>query len=331
MATFDVLCIGNAIVDILSRTDDSFLETNGIVKGAMNLIDAERAELLYGRIAGPATEMSGGSAGNTAAGVASLGGRSAYFGKVATDHLGRVFAHDIRAQGVAFDTRPLEKGSPTARSMIFVTPDGERSMNTYLGACVELGPEDVETSKVSDAKVTYFEGYLWDPPRAKEAIVMASKIAHEKKRQMAMTLSDPFCVDRYREEFLELMRSRTVDIVFANEDEAKSLYKTQSLETAIASMRMDCALSIITRSEKGAVVVTPDQTLTVPAIEIDALVDTTGAGDLYAAGFLYGYTNERSLEDCARLGSLAAGLIIQQMGPRPQLSLQAAAGQAGLV
>jgi len=263
--------------------------------------------------------------------VASLGGRSAYFGKVATDHLGRVFAHDIRAQGVAFDTRPLEKGSPTARSMIFVTPDGERSMNTYLGGCVELGPEDVETSKVSDAKVTYFEGYLWDPPRAKEAIVMASKIAHEKNRQMAMTLSDPFCVDRYREEFLELMRSRTVDIVFANEDEARSLYKTKSLETAIASMRMDCALSIITRSEKGAVVVTPDQTLTVPAIEIDALVDTTGAGDLYAAGFLYGYTNDRSLEDCARLGSLAAGLIIQQMGPRPQLSLQAAASQAGLV
>ncbi|KAB2681840.1 MULTISPECIES: adenosine kinase [Brucella/Ochrobactrum group] len=331
MATFDVLCIGNAIVDILSRTDDSFLETNGIVKGAMNLIDADRAELLYSRIAGPATEMSGGSAGNTAAGVASLGGRSAYFGKVAADHLGRVFAHDIRAQGVAFDTRPLENGSPTARSMIFVTPDGERSMNTFLGACVELGPEDVETSKVSDAKVTYFEGYLWDPPRAKEAIVMASKIAHEKNRQMAMTLSDPFCVDRYRGEFLELMRSRTVDIVFANEDEAKSLYKTKSLETAIACMRMDCALSIITRSEKGAVVVTPDQTLTVPAIEIDALVDTTGAGDLYAAGFLYGYTNDRSLEDCARLGSLAAGMIIQQMGPRPQVSLQAAASQAGLV
>ena len=331
MATYDVLCIGNAIVDILSRTNDAFLETNGIVKGAMNLIDAERAELLYSRIAGPATEMSGGSAGNTAAGIASLGGRSAYFGKVATDHLGRVFAHDIRAQGVAFDTRPLENGSPTARSMIFVTPDGERSMNTFLGACVELGPEDVETSKVSDAKVTYFEGYLWDPPRAKEAIVMASKIAHEKKRQMAMTLSDPFCVDRYREEFLELMRSRTVDIVFANEDEAKSLYKTQSLETAIAAMRMDCGLSVITRSEKGAVVVTPDQTLTVPAIEIDALVDTTGAGDLYAAGFLYGYTKERSLEDCARLGSLAAGLIVQQMGPRPQHSLQSAASKAGLI
>ncbi len=331
MATFDVLCIGNAIVDILSRTDDAFLETNGIVKGAMNLIDADRAELLYSRIAGPATEMSGGSAGNTAAGVASLGGRAAYFGKVATDHLGRVFAHDIRAQGVAFDTRPLEQGSPTARSMIFVTPDGERSMNTFLGACVELGPEDVETSKVADAKVTYFEGYLWDPPRAKEAIVMASKIAHEAGREMAMTLSDPFCVDRYRDEFLDLMRQRTVDIVFANEDEALSLYQTKSLETAIALMRMDCKLSIITRSEKGAVIVTPDQTLAVPAIEIEELVDTTGAGDLYAAGFLYGYTKDRSLEDCARLGSLAAGLIIQQMGPRPLLSLEAAASQAGLI
>ncbi|MBV2142318.1 adenosine kinase [Falsochrobactrum sp. TDYN1] len=329
MATFDVLCIGNAIVDIIARTDDAFLETNGIIKGAMNLIDADRAELLYSRM-GPATEMSGGSAGNTAAGIANLGGRAAYFGKVATDHLGRIFAHDIRAQGVAFDTRPLEKGTPTARSMIFVTSDGERSMNTYLGACVELGPEDVETSKVADARVTYFEGYLWDPPRAKEAIVLAAKIAHEHGRQIAMTLSDPFCVDRYRNEFLDLMRSRTVDLVFANEDEAKSLYQTGSLDEAVEAMRKDCPLSIITRSENGAVVVTSDQTIKVPAIEIDKLVDTTGAGDLYAAGFLYGYTKERSLEDCARLGSLAAGTIIQQMGPRPLMSLQALAGQAGL-
>lgn len=331
MATFDVLCIGNAIVDIISRTEDAFLETNGIIKGAMNLIDGDRAELLYSRIKGQVTEMSGGSAGNTAAGVASFGGRAAYFGKVATDHLGRVFAHDIRAQGVAFDTRPLEKGTPTARSMIFVTPDGERSMNTYLGACVELGPEDVETSKVADSKVIYFEGYLWDPPRAKEAIVLASKIAHEHGRKVAMTLSDPFCVDRYRDEFLDLMRKGTVDIVFANEDEAKSLYQVKSLDEAISAIRKDCALSIITRSEKGAVVVTEDQTLEVPAIEIQELIDTTGAGDLYAAGFLYGYTNDRSLEDCARLGSLAAGMIIQQMGPRPLANLQAIAVQAALI
>ncbi|GLU27637.1 adenosine kinase [Brucella sp. NBRC 12950] len=331
MATFDVLCIGNAIVDIISRTEDAFLETNGIIKGAMNLIDGDRAELLYGRIKGQVTEMSGGSAGNTAAGVASLGGRSAFFGKVATDHLGRVFSHDIRAQGVAFDTRALEKGSPTARSMIFVTADGERSMNTYLGACVELGPEDVETSKVADARVTYFEGYLWDPPRAKEAIVLASKIAHEHGRQVAMTLSDPFCVDRYRDEFLDLMRSRTVDIVFANEDEAKSLYQTKSLDEAVEAIRKDCPLAVLTRSEKGAIVITADQTLHVPAIEIEELIDTTGAGDLYAAGFLYGYTKDRSLEDCARLGSLAAGMIIQQMGPRPLVDLKAVATQAKLI
>lgn len=331
MATFDVLCIGNAIVDIISRTEDAFLETNGIIKGAMNLIDADRAQLLYSRIKGQVTEMSGGSAGNTAAGIASLGGRSAYSGKVATDHLGRVFAHDIRAQGVAFDTRPLEKGSPTASCTIFVTADGERSMNTYLGACVELGPEDVETSKVADARVTYFEGYLWDPPRAKEAILLASKIAHEHGRKVAMTLSDPFCVDRYREEFLDLMRSRTVDIVFANEDEAKSLYQTKSFDEAVEAIRKDCALSIITRSEKGSVVITSDQTLEVPAIEIEELIDTTGAGDLYAAGFLYGYTKDRSLEDCARLGSLAAGMIIQQMGPRPQVDLKAVAVKAKLI
>jgi sugar/nucleoside kinase (ribokinase family) len=215
--------------------------------------------------------------------------------------------------------------------MIFVTADGERSMNTYLGACVELGPEDVETSKVADARVTYFEGYLWDPPRAKEAIVLASKIAHEHGRQVAMTLSDPFCVDRYRDEFLDLMRSRTVDIVFANEDEAKSLYQTKSRDEAVEAIRKDCPLAVVTRSEKGAVVITADQTLHVPAIEIEELIDTTGAGDLYAAGFLYGYTKDRSLEDCARLGSLAAGMIIQQMGPRPLVDLKAVATQAKLI
>ena len=330
MATYDVLCIGNAIVDILARTDDAFLEANGIIKGAMNLIDASRAELLYKRM-GPATEMSGGSAGNTAAGIASLGGRAAYFGKVATDHLGRVFSHDIRAQGVAFDTRPLEKGTPTARSMIFITPDGERSMNTFLGASVEFGPEDVEASKVADSKVPYFEGYLWDPPRAKEAIVMASKIAHENGRKVAMSLSDPFCVDRYRDEFLTLMRQRMVDIVFANEEEAKSLYETQSLDTVVTALRHECSLAIITRSEKGAVVVSGQQTHYVPAIEIERLVDSTGAGDLFAAGFLYGYTQDRSLEDCARLGALAAGTIVQQMGPRSQVSLKDVARKAGLL
>src|SRR5690606_20225615 len=213
MSQFDVLCIGNAIVDIIAQCDEAFLVENGIVKGAMNLIDAERAELLYRRM-GPAIEASGGSAGNTAAGIASFGGRAAYFGKVSTDQLGDIYTHDIRAQGVAFDTSPLPGPPPTARSMIFVTPDGERSMNTYLGACVELGPDDVEPEKARGSRVTYFEGYLWDPPRAKEAIRLTAALAHEAGREVSMTLSDPFCVDRYREEFLDLMRSGTVDIVF---------------------------------------------------------------------------------------------------------------------
>ncbi|PYE87448.1 adenosine kinase [Phyllobacterium leguminum] len=330
MSKFDVLCIGNAIVDIIARTDDAFLVKNVIIKGAMNLIDTTRAELLYDRM-GPAIEMSGGSAGNTAAGVASLGGRAAYFGKVAADHLGRIFTHDIRAQGVVFDTRPLENGVPTARSMIFVTPDGERSMNTYLGACVELGPEDVESSKVAEAKVTYFEGYLWDPPRAKEAIRLSAKIAHEHGREVAMTLSDPFCVDRYRDEFLELMRSGTVDIVFANEAELKSLYQTESFEAGLEAIRQDCKLAAVTRSEKGSIIVSGDETVAVPAIELRELVDTTGAGDLYASGFLYGYTHGFSLEDSARLGSLTAGIVIQQMGPRPQSSLRDIAEQSGLL
>lgn len=330
MSRYDVLSIGNAIVDIIARCDDDFLHDNEITKGAMNLIDAERAELLYERM-GPAIETSGGSAGNTAAGIAGFGGQVAYFGKVAADHLGHIFTHDIRAQGVAFDTIPLDRDPPTARSMIFVTPDGERSMNTYLGACVELGPEDVEADKAAAAKVTYFEGYLWDPPLAKDAIRLTAKLSHEAGNEVAMTLSDPFCVDRYRDEFLELIRSKTVDIVFANESELKSLYQTASLEAGLEAMRKDCKLAAITRSEKGSIIVDGENTVMIDAIEIDTLTDTTGAGDLYAAGFLYGYTNGRQLEACGQLGSLAAGLVIQQIGPRPQYNLLQAAQQAGLV
>jgi len=330
MSHFDVLCIGNAIVDIIARCEESFLVENAIIKGAMNLIDADRAELLYSRM-GPAIEASGGSAGNTAAGIASFGGRAAFFGKVAKDTLGQIYGHDIRAQGVAFDTQPLEGPPPTARSMIFVTPDGERSMNTYLGACVELGPEDVEPQKASGAKVTYFEGYLWDPPRAKEAIRLTAKHAHAAGREVSMTLSDSFCVDRYREEFLDLMRSGTVDIVFANESELKSLYESSSFEAGLEAIRRDCKLAAVTRSELGSVIVRGSETVAVEAIEISELVDTTGAGDLYAAGFLFGYTAGRSLADCGRLGSLAAGLVIQQIGPRPLHSLKQAAVEAGLI
>ncbi len=331
MTHLDVLCIGNAIVDIIARAEDDFLHDNGIIKGAMNLIDPARADLLYDRM-GPAVEMSGGSAGNTAAGIASLGGAAAFSGKVADDHLGTIYRHDIRAQGVAFDTNHMDAPPATARSMIFVTPDGERSMNTYLGACVELGPEDVEEDKAAAAQVTYFEGYLWDPPRAKSAIRDTAAIAHAHGREVSMSLSDPFCVDRYRDEFLELMRSKTVDIVFANEEEAKSLYQTADLGTAIDALAADCALAIVTRSEKGSVIVNGDGShVAVPAHPIDRLVDTTGAGDLYAAGFLYGYTNGFDLQASARIGSMAAAIVIQQVGPRIQTSLRQAAIDDGLI
>ncbi|MCB1461215.1 MAG: adenosine kinase [Nitratireductor sp.] len=326
---FDVLTIGNAIVDIIAQSQENFLVAEDIIKGAMNLIDADRAEHLYAAM-GPAIEASGGSAANTAAGVASFGGRAAYFGKVSNDHLGGIFRHDIRAVGVHFETSPLEGPPPTARSMIFVTPDGERSMNTYLGACVELGPEDIETDVVAASAITYFEGYLWDPPRAKEAIRLAAQIAHDNDRDFAMTLSDSFCVDRYRGEFLELMRSGTVDIVFANEAELHALYETSSFEVALEAFRADCAIGIVTRSEKGCVVVTREETHAVPAHGIDNLVDTTGAGDLFAAGFLHGLTSGRGLVDCARIGALAAALVIQQIGPRPRENLKDALAQAGI-
>ncbi len=330
MLKFDVLTVGNAIVDIISRCQDQFLIDNAIAKGAMNLIDAERAEKLYA-LMGPAIEASGGSAGNTAAGIANFGGKAAYFGKVANDQLGEIFIHDIRAQGVHFETTPKETFPPTARSMIFVTDDGERSMNTYLGACVELGPEDVEEDVVAASKVTYFEGYLWDPPRAKQAILDCARIAHAHGREMSMTLSDSFCVGRYRAEFLDLMQSGTVDIVFANRQEALSLYETEDFELALANIARDCKLAAVTMSEEGAVILKGGERIYVEASKIDKLVDTTGAGDLFAAGFLYGYTQGRDLADCGKLGCLSAGIVIQQIGPRPSGSLSEAAKGAGLI
>lgn len=327
-AKYDVLTIGNAIVDIIASTQDDFLVEEKIIKGAMNLIDADRAEHLYS-VMGPAIEASGGSAGNTAVGVASLGGKAAYIGKICDDHLGKIFTHDIRASGVAYDTKPLETSPPTARSMIFVTPDGERSMNTYLGACMELGPRDVEEDKIAGSQITYFEGYLWDPPRAKDAIRQAAEIAHANGRQTALTLSDPFCVDRFRSEFLELMRNGVVDIIFSNEAELLSLYETSSLTSAIDAIRKDCSLAAVTRSEKGSIAVSREKTVEVKAHPIDNLVDTTGAGDLYAAGFLYGLTSGQDLTNCARLGGLAAAEVIQHIGPRPQVSLRQLIEQEG--
>jgi len=327
---FDVLTIGNAIVDIIARADDDFLVKEDINKGAMNLIDADRAEHLYA-VMGAAIEASGGSAGNTAAGIASFGGKAAYFGKVSNDYLGEVFAHDIRAIGVNFGTAPLNGAPPTARSMIFVTPDGERTMNTYLGACVELGVEDVDAQIVADSQVTYFEGYLWDPPRAKDAIRHAAEIAHQNGREVSMTLSDPFCVDRYRQEFLDLMRSGTVDITFANESELKSLYQTADLPTAIDAVKADCKLTAVTRGEHGSIVVAGDTVVEVAAHPIDQLEDTTGAGDLYAAGFLWAYTQGHGHGACARIGGLAAAEVISHVGPRPQVNLGDLLGQSGLL
>ena len=328
-SSYDVLTVGNAIVDIIAKADDDFLVRENITKAAMNLIDADRAEHLYS-VMGPALEASGGSAGNTAAGIASLGGKAAFFGKVSDDHLGEIFTHDIRAIGVNFDTKPLQGTPPTARSMIFVTPDGERTMNTYLGACVELGPEDIDADVVAASQVTYFEGYLWDPPLAKDAIRLAAKIAHENNRQVAITLSDAFCVDRYRDEFLELMRSGTVDIIFANDAELKSLYQTSDLASGISALKNDVALGVVTHGEMGSLVVTREKTIEVKAQAIDKLVDTTGAGDLYASGFLYGLTSGRSLEDCALIGGLAAAEVIQHIGPRPQVSLAQLLAQSGI-
>ncbi|MEO0908817.1 MAG: adenosine kinase [Pseudomonadota bacterium] len=325
---FDVLAIGNAIVDIIARAEDDFLAKEDIIKGAMNLIDMERAEHLYSEM-GPAIETSGGSAGNTAAGIASLGGKVAYIGKVADDHLGKIFRHDITAIGVHYETLPLIQGDTTARSMIFVTPDGERSMNTYLGACVKLSSKDIDEDLVAKSGIVYFEGYLWDPADAKDAIRLAAHLAHQNGNQVAMTLSDAFCVDRYRDEFLELMKSGTVDICFANDAELKSLYQTADLATAINAVREDCTLTAVTKGAEGSTIVTREKTVDVDPHPINKLVDSTGAGDLYAAGFLFGLTQGRNMMDCGRLGGLAASEVIQHVGPRPQVSLKDLAAQSG--
>ncbi len=331
-ARFHVLGIGNAIVDVLSRTEDDFLIREGLVKGSMRLIDATEADRLYDHM-GPAKEISGGSAGNTIAGLAGLGAQTAYFGKVADDHLGKVFAHDIRAVGVHFETEPLLKiaqdFAPTARSMILVTPDGERTMNTFLGACTHLTPKDVEESVVADSAIVYLEGYLWDPPAAKEAFRKAAAIAHANGRRVALTLSDSFCVDRWRAEFLELVRSGTVDILLANQAEVKALYETADLDTAVAALRGDVALAAVTLSDAGSLVASSEGVVRVAASPVEAVVDTTGAGDLYAAGFLYGLSHDFDHAASAELGGLLAGEIIGHMGARSQADLIDLARQAG--
>jgi sugar/nucleoside kinase (ribokinase family) len=314
----DVVGIGNAIVDIIAHADDAFLATHGMQKGAMTLIDEARAERLYAAM-GPAMQLSGGSAGNTIAGLASLGARAGYIGKVRDDALGAVFRHDITAAGVRFPTAAASEGPATARSFIFVTPDAQRTMNTYLGACVNLSPDDVDADLIRSAKITYLEGYLYDPPRAQEAFHRAAAIAHDAGRKVALSLSDRFCVERYRNRFRELADIH-VDFLFANEGEIAALFETD-FETALSRAATMVEIAAITCGPEGSVVATKSSRTKIDAAPVERVVDTTGAGDLYAAGFLFGLARERPLAECGRLASLAAAEIISHYGGRPETPL----------
>ena len=325
---YDVLGIGNAIVDVIARAEDDFLVRHGMNKGAMALIDEARAEAIYAAM-GPSTQISGGSGANTIAGVASFGARAAFIGKVKDDPLGKAFTHDIRATGVAFTTKPAADGPSTARCYVLVTPDGERTMNTFLGAAQNLTPADIDGNAIAAAEITYLEGYLWDPPQAKDAFRKAAELAHAADRLVALTLSDSFCVDRYRDEFLNLMRTGAVDLIFANERELTSLYQTGDFNGAVTALQSDVKLAVVTRSEKGCVVVSRESHESVSAAPIGKLVDATGAGDLFAAGFLTGLARGEDLRNCARLGAIAAAEVIQHLGARPETSLRTLAQDNG--
>jgi sugar/nucleoside kinase (ribokinase family) len=326
---FDVLGLGNAIVDVISTADDDFLLAQGLRKGAMTLIDEARADALYAAMR-PSTLVSGGSAANTIIGAASLGCRAAFIGKLRSDEAGAAFVHDIRAAKVSFSTALAEDGPATARCLVLVTPDAQRTMSTYLGASQNLSEADVDEDMVRQSAIVYLEGYLWDPPAAKAAFVKAAKIARGAGRRVALTLSDSFCVDRYRDEFLGLMRSGAVEILFSNEGELHSLYQTADFDTAIAQLRAENVLGIVTRSERGSLVVAKEETFAVPAFPVEQLVDTTGAGDLFAAGFLAGLTRNKPFEDCGRLGAIAAAEVIQHIGARPLADLRQLAAQNGI-
>lgn len=320
---FDVTAIGNAIVDVIAAADEALLVEHKLRKDAMSLIDAADAERLYG-IMGPGREMSGGSAANTVAGIAALGGRAAYIGKVAGDQLGAVFTHDIRASGVTYTTPPLRDGLSTARCLIFVTPDAHRTMQTFLGATTQLGPEDVNMEYIASSRVVYLEGYLWDQPRAKQAMRDAALRAQASGVKVSLTLSDAFCVDRFRDEFLDLVEHH-VDILFANEGEILSLYGVATFDEALQRVRAHCEVAALTRSEKGSVVVSGGEVHVIDAVPGVDVVDTTGAGDAYAAGFLYAYTRDGDLATCGRLGGLMAAEVISHYGARPEADVKALA------
>ena len=316
----DLVGIGNAIVDVIAHADDRFLTAEGLAKGAMTLIDEARGEALYARM-GPAVESSGGSAANTIAGFASLGGKAGFIGKVRADQLGQVFRHDIVSLGVAYGTPAAAAGPSTARCLIMVTPDAQRTMATYLGSSTELGPEDLDRDAIARAKIVYLEGYLWDPTRAKAAFVEAAKLAHDSGGQVALSLSDVFCIERHRADFRELVEGH-VDILFANQAELLALTQAPDFEAALAAIRGKCRVAAVTCSEHGSVILADGKAVKVAAEPVAAVVDTTGAGDLYAAGFLFGLTSGLDMEDCGRLGGLAAAEVIAHVGARPQISLQ---------
>ncbi len=321
---FDVLGIGNAIVDVIAPVDDVFLGQNDITKASMTLIDEERAQGLYG-VFPSAAETSGGSAANTIAGIAGLGAHTAYCGKVADDELGKTFAHDLRATGAAFETAPLVGGPGTARCLIAVTPDAQRSMSTYLGASSLFCVDDLDEDMIRDAAITYMEGYLFDRDAAKQAFVHAAEIATAAGRKTALTLSDLFCVDRHRQSFLHLIRGH-IDILFANEAELLALYETVDFDKALARVREDCAFAAVTRSEKGSVLLSKEEMININAAPVEKVVDTTGAGDLYAAGVLYGLSRNLPLAECGRIGSVAAAEVISHYGARAQTNLRILSG-----
>ena len=328
---FDVLTIGNAIVDIIAPVEPGFIEREGMSEGIMHLIDTDRAEYLYGKMPITRQQISGGSAANTAAGVASLGGRAAFVGKVADDPLGDVFENDLNATGVHYATSRLKNGALTARSMIFVSEDGERTMNTYLGACHELTERDINPDEIGGSAITYMEGFLWDPVEAKKAFVLAAHYAHKNDRAAAFTLSDPFCVDRYRAEFLDLIRSKTMDYVFANMNELKSLYQTDDLGEAVREIAKDAEVAAITMGADGAMAVVNGEVVSVPAFAVDKVVDATGAGDLFASGFLLGMARGQGVEAALKTGCLAASEVISHIGARPQVKLEELIRAKGLV
>lgn len=320
---YGVVAVGNALVDVLSKVSEDFIadqsKNNGMKKGAMTLIEEDRAVELYAAMP-QGVETSGGSAANTMAGFASFGGKGAFIGKVADDILGKVFQNDIKSLGVNFETQPLVVGASTGRCMILVTPDADRTMNTFLGASVELGPVDIDAHLIGCAKVTYLEGYLFDREKAKKAFITAAEHAHKAGHRIALTLSDPFCVDRHREDFLNLVENH-VDILFANEDEIKSLFQTEDFDDAINHISKHVEIAAITRSEKGAVIISKDGHVKIDAQPVDNVIDTTGAGDQFAAGFLYGFTEGMPLKECGRLGAIAAAEVISHIGPRPHVTL----------